>query len=99
MAFTPVSTSLPSSSTTDFATNDTFLGFKLEVINPNQAVKKAKEQLHRAMEAKEEEDMQQWLEKSWEEWMSERDLVVRLMDKELVREAAEHAMVEMRRSG
>ena len=47
------------------------------------------------MEAKEEEDMQQWLEKSWEEWMSEWDLVVMLVDRNLVREAAEHAMVEI----
>ena len=47
------------------------------------------------MEVKEVEDLWQWMEKSWETWMSERDLVVGLVDKELVTEAAEHAMVEM----
>ena len=47
------------------------------------------------MEAKEEEDLWWWLEKSWEEQMSERDLVVRLVDRKLAREAAEHAVVEI----
>jgi len=47
------------------------------------------------MEAKEEEDLWQWLEKSWEEQMSERDLVVVLVDRKLAREAAEHAMVDI----
>jgi len=39
--------------------------------------------------------MQQWLEKSWEEWMSEWDLIVMLIDRNLVREAAENAVVEI----
>jgi len=47
------------------------------------------------MKAKEVEDLWQWMEKSWEAWMSEWDSVVRLVDKELVTEAAEHSMVEM----
>jgi len=80
MASTSVSNPLPSSSTADFATDDTFLGFKLEVIDSNKAIQKAKEQLHRVMEAKEEEDMKQWMEKRWEEQMSEWDSVVRLVD-------------------
>ena len=63
----------------------------------NQAVKEAKEQLHWAMEAKEEEDMWWWMEKGWEEWMSERDSVVELVDRKLAREALEHAMVEIQK--
>ena len=78
---------------TDFAANDTFLEFKLEVIDPNQVIEKAKEQLCRAMEVKEEEDMQRWMEKRWEEWMLEWDLVVGLVDRDLVREEGKHAMV------
>jgi len=67
MAFTSIVTSSPLSSTTDYAADDTFMGFEPEIINPNQAVEKAKEQLCQAMEAKEEEDMQWWMEKRWEE--------------------------------
>jgi len=37
------------------------------------------------------------MEKGWEEWMSERDSVVRLVDRKLVREALEHAVVEIRK--
>ena len=59
------------------------------------AVAQAQEQLHLAMEAKWTEDLWQWMEKSWEEWMSERDSVVALVDKNLAREAAEHAVVEI----
>ena len=47
------------------------------------------------MEVKEEEDLQQWMEKSREEQMSEQDLVVMLVDRKLAREAAKHAMVEI----
>ena len=95
MASTSVSISSPSSCTTDFAANDTFLGFKPEVVNPNQAVKKAKEQLCQATEVKEEEDMWQWMEMRWEEQMSEWDSVVRLVDRNLAREAGKHAVVEI----
>jgi len=45
MASTSILTLLPSSSTADFASNNTFLGFELEVVDPNQAIKEAKEQL------------------------------------------------------
>ena len=62
MAFTSIATSSPSSSTADFATGDTFMGFKLEIVDPYEAVEKAKEQLRCAMEAKEEEDMWRWME-------------------------------------
>ena len=95
MASTSILTSSPSFSTTDFATNDTFLGFELEVVSPNQAIKKAKEQLRWVMEVKEEEDMQWWMEKRWEEWMLEWDLVVRLVDRDSAREAVEHVVVEI----
>ena len=95
MAFTSILTSSPSSSTTDFTADDTFLGFKLEVVDPNQAVEKAKEQLCRAMEVKEEEDMWWWMEKRWEEWMLEQDLVVRLVDSGLLRQAGKHAVVQI----
>ena len=47
------------------------------------------------MEAKEEEDMQQWMEKRWEEWMLEWNSVVRLIDSGLAREAEEHAVVQI----
>ena len=53
---------LPSSSTADFTTDDTFTGFELEIVDPNQAIAKAKEQFCHTMEVKEEEDMQQWME-------------------------------------
>jgi len=45
------------------------------------------------MEVKEEDDMQWWMEKRWEEWMLEWDSVVGLVDRDLVREAGEHAVV------
>jgi len=57
MAFSSIATSLPLSSTADFATDDVFMGFKPDIVNPNKAIVKAKEQLHHAMEAKEEEDI------------------------------------------
>ena len=41
--------------------------------------------------------MWQWMEKHWEEWMLERDLVVELVDKEVAMEAAEHAVVEIQK--
>jgi len=47
------------------------------------------------MEVKEEEDMWQWMEKGWEEQMLERDSVVVLVDRNLEREVAEHAVVEI----
>jgi len=37
------------------------------------------------------------MEKGWEEWMSERDSVVELVDRKLAREALEHAMVEIQK--
>ena len=46
------------------------------------------------MEVK-EEDMWRWMEKRWEEQMLEQDLVVRLVDRDLAREAGEHAVVEI----
>ena len=45
MAFTSVTTSSPSSSTADFATDEIFMGFEPEIVDPNQAIEKAKEQL------------------------------------------------------
>ena len=60
MAFTSVATSSPLSSTADFTDDNTFTGFEPEIIDLNEAVEKAKEQLHHVMEAKEEEDMQWW---------------------------------------
>ena len=95
MAFTSASISLPSPSTAALITNNTFLGFKLEVDSTNQAVKEAKEQLHQALEVKQEEDMWWWMEMRWEERMSERDSVVTLVDSRLAREAVKHAKVEI----
>jgi len=47
------------------------------------------------MEAKQEEDLQWWQEKSWEEQMSERDLVVRFVDKKAAVAVTKAAMVEI----
>ena len=95
MAFTPTSTSLPSSFSAALTANDMFMGFELEVNSINQAIEEAKEQLHQALEMKQEEAMQQWMKKSWEEWMSERDSVFALVDRKLVREAVKHTVVEI----
>jgi len=91
MAFTPASVSLPSTSTTALVTDDDTLLLGLDPIA--QAIAQAQEQLCLTMEVKQTEDLRQWMEKSWEEWISERDLVVGLLDKKLVREAVEHAVV------
>jgi len=72
-----------------------FMGFKLEVDSINQAIEEAKEQLHQVLEVKQEGDMHWWMEKCWEEWMLEWNSVVMLVDRNLVREAVEHAMVEI----
>ena len=95
MAFTPTSTSLPLTSTAALVTNDTFLGFELEVNLIAQAVEEAKEQLRQVMEVKQEEDIWWWMEKCWEEQMLERGSVVMLVDRKLEREAAKHAGVEI----
>ena len=94
MAFTSIMTSSPLSSNAAFAADDTFMGFEPEIVNPNQAIEEAKEQLFRAMEAKEEEDIQQWMEQQWEEQMWEQDSLVRFVDRDLVREVGEHVVVE-----
>jgi len=47
------------------------------------------------MEEKQEEDLQWWLEKSWEEQMSERDLVVRFVDKKAAVAVTKAVMVEI----
>jgi len=95
MAFIPASTSLPLTSTATLITDDTFLGFELEVDSITQAIKEAKEQLHQVMEVKQEEDIWWWMEKCWEEQMLERGSVVMLVDRKLEREAAKHAGVEI----
>jgi len=95
MDFTSASTSSPSPSTGALVADDTFLGFEPEVDSVNQAIKETKEQLCQALKVKQEQDMQWWMEKSWEERMSERDLVVMLVDRRLEREAANHAVVEI----
>jgi len=93
MAFTSESTPSPSTSYGALVA-DTFLGFELEVNLTAQAITEAQEQLCQVIEVKQEEDLQWWMEKSWEEWMSEWDSVV-LVDRKLDREAAKHAMVEI----
>ena len=47
------------------------------------------------MEAKEEEVIWWWMEQQWDEWMWEWDLIVRFVDRDLVKEAGEHAVVEI----
>ena len=84
MAFTPTSTSLPSTSTTALVTDDTFMGFKLEVDLIAQAIAEAKEQLRQVIEVKQEEDLQWRLERNWEEWMLELDSVVTFVNKQAV---------------
>jgi len=95
MASTSASTSLPSSSTSALFADDTFLGFGLKVNFTSQAVEEAQEQLHWALEVKQEEDMQQWMEMRWEERMSERDLVVMLVNRQSARIAGEKVVVEI----
>jgi len=95
MAFTSASTSSPSTSTTVLITDDTFLGFEPEVDSIAQAVTEAMEQLHWVMEEKQEEDLQWWLEKSWEEQISERDSVVRFVDKKAAVAVTKAVMVEI----
>ena len=97
MAFTPTSTYSPSPSTTALIANNTFQGFEPEVDSITQAITQAQEQLHQVMEAKEVEDLWWWMEKSWEEPMLEKDSVAALVDRELVSEAVEHAMVEIQK--
>jgi len=46
MAFNPISTSSPSSSTAELIANNTLLGFELEVNSIMLAIAQAKEQLH-----------------------------------------------------
>src|SRR5882724_10121432 len=84
MAFTPTYISSPLTSTTVLVTDNTFLGFEPEVNLFAQAIAEAKEQLHQAMEVKQEEGFWWWLENSWEEQMSEWDLVVKFIDKKVV---------------
>jgi len=62
MASTSIATSSHLSSTADFTTNNIFMGFETEIVNPNEAIEKAKEQLCCTMEAKEEEDIWWWME-------------------------------------
>ena len=92
MAFTPVSISSPSTSTAVLITDEALqLG-----LNPIAwAIAQAQEQLHCAMEAQWAEDLWQWMEKSWEEWMSERDSVVRLVDKKMAVAVAKVVTVEI----
>ena len=59
MAFSSIAASFPLSSTADFSANDIFMGFEPEIVDTNEAIEKAKEQLHLAMEAKEEQDIRQ----------------------------------------
>jgi len=47
------------------------------------------------MEEKQEEDLQWWLEKSWEEQISERDSVVRFVDKKAAVAVTKAMMVEI----
>ena len=78
MSFSSIAASSPSSSTAGFATDDLFMGFELEIVNLNEAIEKAKEQLRHTMEVKEEEDIRWWMEKQWEEWMWEWDSIIGL---------------------
>ena len=92
---TPASASSPTSSNAALVTDDTFLGFEPEVNLIAQAATEAKEQLFQVMEVKQEEDIWQWMEKGWEEWMLERDLVVGFVDKKAVVAAMKAVMVEI----
>ena len=58
-----------------------------------QAIAQAQEQLCCAMEAQRAEDLQWWMEKGWEEQMSERDRI-RVLDKKVVVVVTKVAMVE-----
>ena len=60
-----------------------------------QAIVQAQEQLCHVLEAKKQEDLWQWMEKGWEEWMSERDSVATLVYKKMVVAVTKAATVEI----
>ena len=52
----------PSSTTSAFLADDTFMGFGMEVDPTFEDVFKVQDQLRWLLEVKQEEDMQQWME-------------------------------------
>jgi len=94
MASTSVLTS-PSSSTSAFLADDTFLGFGTEIDFSIQDIFEAQEQHFQALEVKQEEDWQQWMEMRWEERMLERDSVGMVVNRQSARMAGERAVVEI----
>ena len=95
MASTSASTSSPSTSTSAFLTDDTFMGFRSEVDLSFKNIFEVQDQLCRLLEVKQEEDMQQWMEMQWEEQMLERDAVVSVVDSQLAKLAGEKAAGEI----
>ena len=75
------------------------MGFGLEIEPLFQAIFEAQEEHCQSLEEWQEEIMWHWMEKIWEEWMSERDLVVIAVNMQLVIMAAEKAVVEIKKRG
>ena len=95
MVYTPASISSPMTSIAVLITDDDALRLGLDPIT--QAIAQAQEQLHHAMETQWAEDLQQWMEKGWEEQrMSEKDRM-RVLDKKVAVVVAKAVMVEIER--
>jgi len=71
------------------------MGFGSE-INPSvQAIFEAQEEHCQSSEEWQEEIMRRWIEKMWEEWMSERESIAIVVNTQSVRMVAEKAVVEI----
>jgi len=90
MAFTPTSISSPLTTITVLIADDDTS--RMEINPITWAIVQAQEQLHLVMEAKWAEDLWQWMEKGWENWMAKWDLVV-VSDKDLAVMEAKVAVV------
>jgi len=94
MASTSASTS-PSSTTSAFLADNTFMGFGSEFNLTFKDIFKVQDQLCWLLEVKQEEDMRRWMEMQWEEQMSERDVVVLVVNVQSARMAGEKVVVEI----
>ena len=78
---------------------DTFMVFGLEIKPSFQAIFEAQEEHCWSLEEWQEEIMWQWMEKMWEEQMSERELIAVVVNTQSARMVAEKAVVEIRKQG
>ena|SRR5882724_1008206 len=85
----------PSSTTSAFLTDDTFMGFGMEVDPTFEDIFEVQDQLCWLLEVKQEEDMWQWMEMRWAERMLERDLVALGVNTQSARMAGGKAVAEI----